>query len=120
MADKFPTDIPNPAMPLRESYKTFDLIFTADNGTNEQRRKKGNPRRQIDLSWPALLLDEMKTLRQFFMDHTTVQPFLFTHPVEKEEKLYRFSSDTFISENIGFGPKSAIYKVQCQILEVAA
>ena len=111
--------IPNPARPLKEGIKTNVLIQTFDSG-HEQRRQKSDPKRTFDLSYPVLKSKEYFTIRDFFLQVTNSQAFLWTHPVEKTQHLVRFNMDTFAGEYVEHGPSGPLYKLQLSLLQVWA
>lgn len=111
------TRIPNPSRPFKEGVQSSAIIYTADSG-HEQRRVKAPPKRTFELTWNALTKDQYLTLRDFFMQVVTTQPFLWRHPIEGTQFLVRFTNELFSGENIGHGPKGPIYKLQVSLLQV--
>lgn len=129
MADYYPTNIdrdvakaklPNPSFPIRESIKANSLMFESSSGY-EQRRKRGQSKLIYELTYNVLKYAEWKTLRDFFLEKTNVEPFIWRHPVDKQDILVRFDQDTWTSEyfsHTAHGEK--LYKLQVKLIQVFA
>lgn len=89
---------PIPQKPIAESVKTNNLIYTADSGY-EQRRKKSAPRRTFELTFPLLDRQAYETLQTFFLQAGgNLESFAWTHPVTKTSYVVRFDQDTLQGE----------------------
>lgn len=114
--------IPNCSRPLKEGIKVDTILFTADSG-HEQRRKKSDPKRTFDPQYTALKKNEYFTIRDHFIEHLNTTPFLWTHPIEGIQYLVRYNMDTFSAENFSHSPIPSIgplYKLQLNLLQVWA
>jgi phage-related protein len=109
--------IPNPSRPFNEGIKTNTITFMSDSG-HEQRRQRGNSKRVFDLTFAVLSKDQYFTIRDFFMQVTNVNAFLWLHPIEKTQILVKFAMDTFAGSNKGHGPAGPWYELQVKLEQV--
>ena len=121
--DSYPTTaydgsrIPNPARPFSENIKTNSLKFEADSG-HQQLRRKGANKRQFELTYPVLTKSQSDTLFDFFLAKTTTIPFLWIHPITKQQYTVVFTNDLLTRENFARGPQGELYKMSMKIEEV--
>ena len=109
--------IPNPARPFSDSVKTSTLRFEADSG-HLQLRRKGANKRQYELTYPVLTQRQADTLFDFFLTQGTHTPFLWIHPITKQQYTVVFTNDLLTKENIARGPQGELYKMSMKIEEV--
>lgn len=110
--------LPNPSRPINEGIKTNNIIHSFESG-HEQRRVKGDPKRNFEFTYNALDEEQATTLVQFFIQcYGAVKSFTWTHPVTKETILCRFDMDSMIKENFSHGPKGPIYKINVKLVQV--
>ena len=121
--ESFPTTddtgarIPNPARPLQESIKANSLIFAADSG-HEQRRKKGCSYKVWELTYPVLTLDQYTKIRNFFISRTNIEAFKWTHPVNNTIYTVRFESEEFRGDNFAHSANGPLYKLAFSLREI--
>lgn len=113
------TRMPMPSRPFESGVKATAIVFTSDSGM-EQRRNKTQPRATFSLQWIALSADQFNTLRDFYIAKLTTVPFLWTHPLEKQDYLVRFDMDSFSGINKIHNQKGAHYETQVKLVQVFA
>jgi len=120
--ESFPTTdstgarIPNPARPIQESIRANSLIFAADSG-HEQRRKRGSSYTTWELTYPALTLAQYLSIRNFFIARTNIEVFRWTHPVSGITYTVRFDTEEFRSENFAHSSNGPLYKLSFALRE---
>lgn len=122
----FPTTVPStgkpltrPARPIVYGVKANTLIFQADSGF-EQRRKKGATYKTFDLTYPIISLAEYIVIRDFFTAHLNVTAFYWTDPIEGETYVVRFDMDALSAQQKYHAHKGPYYELSLKLKEVPA
>jgi hypothetical protein len=111
-------EIPRPSMPLKETPKPNSIIFVADSG-HEERRKKGDTLFMWDIDYPVLTTAMYNTIRDFYITNTDVVSFNWTHPVSKTVYLVRFESQTpFAASQFSHNTKTCLWSLQFRLTQV--
>lgn len=108
--------LPNGSRPITYGVKANSLVMEFDGGTS-QRRAKSQPKTTIEFKYNALSQTEYRTLRDFFLLVTNVQPFTYIDPLEKQPYRVTFNQDVFAATNQGHGPAGAYYSLEVKLVQ---
>jgi len=105
--------IPDNAIPQNIEYNT--LVSEFENGSEQRRSKRDNPKRAWVLSFTLRPKTEMEMFKSFFEARKgKLEPFFWTNPDDNEKRLVRFNEDKLEIEKLHYD----LYNYSVKIIEV--